>query len=102
MSQITDFINISILINMKYLDSSFPIFDVIIGSIKVAFIGVLETLISARVADNLTGTKFNQSQEVMGLSVANIVCGAVGATPCTGVLVRTAVNIASGATSKFS
>jgi len=46
---------------MKYLDSSFPIFDVIIGSIKVAFIGVLETLISARVADNLTGTKFNQS-----------------------------------------
>jgi len=30
------------------------------------------------------------------------VCGILGATPCTGVLVRTVVNVASGATSKIS
>jgi MFS superfamily sulfate permease-like transporter len=40
--------------------------------------------------------------EVRGLAVANFVCGLLGATPCTGVLVRTAVNVASGATYKIS
>jgi MFS superfamily sulfate permease-like transporter len=33
----------------------------IVGSIKVAFIALLETLISARVADNLTDTRFDQN-----------------------------------------
>ena len=33
--------------------------DIFVGSVKVAFIGILETLIAARVADNLTGTRFN-------------------------------------------
>jgi len=33
----------------------------IIGSIKVTFIAVLETLISARIADNLTDTRFDQN-----------------------------------------
>jgi len=30
-----------------------------IGSAKVGFVAVLETLISARIADNMTGTRFN-------------------------------------------
>jgi SulP family sulfate permease len=70
--------------------------------LKVSFVGILETLISARIADNLTGTRFDQSLEVRGLAVSNLVCGLLGATPCTGVLVRTAVNISSGATFKIS
>ena len=40
--------------------------------------------------------------EVRGLAISNFVCGLLGATPCTGVLVRTAVNVASGATYKIS
>jgi len=40
--------------------------------------------------------------EVRGLALSNFVCGLLGATPCTGVLVRTAVNVASGATYKIS
>ena len=59
-------------------------------------------MISARIADNQTGTRFDGSIEIRGLAVANIACGLIGATPVTGVLVRTAVNVASGATDKLS
>lgn len=36
-----------------------PISAIVVGSLKVSFVAVLETLISARIADNLTGTRFN-------------------------------------------
>jgi len=36
------------------------------------------------------------------MSIGNIVSGLMGGTPCTGVLVRTAVNVASGATHRTS
>lgn len=74
----------------------------IIGSLEVAFVAVLETLISARIADNLTETRFDQSKEVFGMALGNMLSGFMGGTPCTGVLVRTGVNVASGATDKLS
>ena len=36
-----------------------PFAHILIGSAEVAFVAVLETLISARIADNMTGTRFN-------------------------------------------
>ena len=36
------------------------------------------------------------------MGIANVVWGLFGGTPCTGVLVRTGVNVASGATNKIS
>lgn len=79
-----------------------PVANVIIGAFKVAFVAVLETLISARIADNKTNTRFNQSQEIFGMAIANMVCGFMGGTPCTGVLIRTNVNIQTRATHKIS
>jgi len=96
------------IINFKYMsatfsgDSKITVAAVIAGSIKVAFVAVLETLISARIADTKTGTRFDPSLETFGMGVANVVCGLFGGTPCTGVLVRTGVNVASGATNKIS
>jgi len=46
--------------------------------------------------------KLERWREVFGLGLANMVCGIMGATPCTGVLVRTGVNIEYGATSRAS
>ena len=66
------------------------------------FVAVLETLISGRIADNMTGTRFHQSKEVFGMSLGNTFSGLMGGTPCTGVLVRTAVNVTAGSTDKFS
>ena len=48
------------------------------------------------------GTRFDESKETMGMGVANIISGFMGGTPCTGVLVRTGVNVASGANDKIS
>jgi len=36
------------------------------------------------------------------MGIANVACGVLGGTPCTGVLVRTAVNVSSGGTHKAS
>lgn len=36
-----------------------PLEAILIGSVKVGFVAVLETLISARIADNMTGTRFD-------------------------------------------
>lgn len=62
----------------------------------------METLSSARIASNFTDLKYNQSQEVFGLSISNIVCGVFGGLPCSSTLLRTTVNVASGASSKLS
>ena len=50
----------------------------------------------------IIGTRFDQSKETLGLGFANLVSGIMGGTPCTGVLVRTGVNISSGANDKTS
>jgi len=91
------------LISFQYQeDMQIPFMTVFVGAAKVAFVAVLETLISARIADNMTGTHYNQSTEVRGLAYANILSGVMGGLPCTGVLIRTAVNAQSGATDKMS
>lgn len=59
-------------------------------------------MISARIADNKTNTRFDQSKEIFGMSIANVVAGLLGGTPCTGVLIRTNVNIQTKATHKTS
>lgn len=68
----------------------------------VAVIIVLETLLSAKIADGFTKTKFRQKKEVFGIGLANIVSGFFGGLPATGVFARTALNIRSGAKSNWS
>jgi MFS superfamily sulfate permease-like transporter len=98
----TDMTGGATIIDFSYMSKDVSIKAVIIGSLEVAFVAILETLISARIADNLTGTRFNQSKEVFGMALGNMLSGFLGGTPCTGVLVRTGVNVASGATDKIS
>lgn len=68
----------------------------------VAVIVILETLLSAKVADGMTKTKFKQRREVLGIGLANLASGFFGGLPATGVFARTALNIRSGATSNYS
>ena len=70
------------------------------GSLAIAMVAVLETLISAFIADRMTKTLFNQRAEVMAVGVANLLCGVAGGIPATAALARTALNIKSGATSR--
>lgn len=68
----------------------------------VAIIVVLETLLSAKIADGMTKTKYNQKKEVFGIGLANLVSGMFGGLPATGVFARTALNIKSNAASRWS
>ncbi|TSC99857.1 MAG: inorganic anion transporter, sulfate permease (SulP) subfamily protein, partial [Candidatus Peregrinibacteria bacterium Greene1014_49] len=68
----------------------------------VTLIAILETLLSAKIADGMTRTRYKQSPETLALGLANIVAGLFGGLPATGVLARTALNAKSGATHRIS
>lgn len=74
----------------------------IIPALTITIISILETMISARIADGMTKTKHNKNKEMLGLSLANIACGLAGGIPATAALARTTLNIRSGATHKMS
>jgi SulP family sulfate permease len=80
--------------------SQYSAFGVAVGS--VAFVAVLETLISAKIGELRSGYVFDESIETRGLAMAHFLSGALGAMPCTGVFVRTAVNIDCGATHRIA
>src|SRR5690606_3188125 len=71
-------------------------------AIAIAALGGIESLLSAVVADGMTGTKHNSNKELFGQGLANIVTPFFGGIPATGAIARTATNIKSGAASRFS
>ena len=68
----------------------------------VALISVLETLITAKLADRMTHTESSSRKELLGLALANIGSGVAGGLPATGVFIRTGANIKAGATHRTS
>lgn len=63
----------------------------------VALLGAIESLLSAVVADRMSGDKHNPNVELVAQGVANIAVPFVGGIPATGAIARTATNIRSGA-----
>ena len=76
--------------------------DMIVPSASIAFVAVLETLISAKIAKDRIDRGFSEAGEMRGLTIAHIVCGLTGAMPPTGVFVRTSLNTNLGATHRTS
>lgn len=74
----------------------------IIPALAIAVVALLETMLSAKVADVVTQTKHNPSREVFGLGLANVVTGLFGGIPATAALARTSLNIKSGCTNRMS
>lgn len=68
----------------------------------VALIAILETMLSAKIADGMTHTKHNPRKEMLGLGLANIASGIAGGIPATAALARTSLNIKTGANNKIS
>ncbi len=75
---------------------------IIITAFAVAVISILETMISAKIADGMTKTKHEPRKEMFGLGLANVVTGIFGGIPATAALARTSLNIKSGATHNTS
>lgn len=68
----------------------------------IAMLGGIESLLSAVVADGMTGKRHQSNKELFGQGVANIVTPFFGGIPATGAIARTATNIKSGARSPLS
>ncbi len=64
----------------------------------IALLGSIESLLSAVVADGMTGSRHDSNQELIGQGIANIVAPLFGGFAATGAIARTATNIRNGAT----
>jgi SulP family sulfate permease len=69
------------------------------AAMTVALLAAVESLLSAVVADSMTGDRHNSNAELMAQGVANIIAPLVGGIPVTGAIARTATNFRSGARS---
>ena len=68
----------------------------------IALLGSIESLLSAVVADGMTGTRHNSNQELIGQGIANIAAPLFGGFAATGAIARTATNIRNGGTSPIA
>lgn len=68
----------------------------------IAMLGAIESLLSAVVADSMTGTQHNSNRELVGQGIANLVTPFFGGIPITGAIARTATNIKTGARTKYA
>jgi SulP family sulfate permease len=66
-------------------------------ALTVAMLGAIESLMSAVVADRMSGDRHNPNVELVAQGVANIVSPLFGGLPATGAIARTATNVRSGA-----
>ena len=62
----------------------------------IAVLGAIESLLSATVADGVTGDKTNSNTELIAQGAANIIAPLFGGIPATGAIARTMTNINNG------
>lgn len=62
----------------------------------IAILGAIESLLSAMVADGVTGGRHRSNTELIGQGIANIITPIFGGIPATGAIARTMTNIRNG------
>ncbi|WP_051330264.1 SulP family inorganic anion transporter [Niveispirillum irakense] len=72
------------------------------SALTIAFLAGVESLLSAVVADGMTGRRHRPNAELLAQGVANIASPLFGGLPATGAIARTVTNIRSGARSPVS
>lgn len=77
-------------INLESIRILFP------SAFTIAMLGAIESLLSAAVADGVTGHKHNSNVELMAQGIANVVVPFFGGIPATGAIARTMTNINNG------
>ncbi|MCQ2364838.1 MAG: SulP family inorganic anion transporter [Akkermansia sp.] len=68
----------------------------------IALLAAIESLLSASVADGMTGSRHHPNTELIGQGIGNICSALFGGLPATGAIARTATNIRSGAKTPVS
>ena len=77
-------------INMESINLLLP------SAFTIAMLGAIESLLSATVADGVTGSRTNSNTELIGQGLANITVPFFGGIPVTGAIARTMTNITNG------
>jgi SulP family sulfate permease len=72
------------------------------AAFAIAMLGAIESLLSAVIADGMTGKRHDPDAELIGLGIGNIVAPFFGGIAATGALARTATNVRAGARSPIS
>ncbi|MEJ7925831.1 SulP family inorganic anion transporter [Sphingobium sp. AN641] len=76
---------------------------VVTTAIAIAFIASAETLLSAAAVDRMhDGPRTDYNKELRAQGIGNLLCGAAGALPMTGVIVRSSANVQAGAVTRLS
>lgn len=65
-------------------------------AVTIAVLGAIESLLSATVADGVTGEHHNSNTELVAQGMANLASPLFGGIPCTGAIARTMTNINNG------
>ena len=74
--------------------------QLVIPTLTIAMLGAIESLLCARVADNMAALpRHDPNQELMAQGVANFVAPLFGGIPATGTIARTVTNVRAGGTS---
>lgn len=77
-------------LNMSTINMLLP------SAFTIAILGAIESLLSATVADGITGSRTNSNTELIGQGLANIVVPFFGGIPVTGAIARTMTNTTNG------
>ncbi|HEY2406766.1 MAG TPA: C4-dicarboxylic acid transporter DauA [Polyangiaceae bacterium] len=72
------------------------------AAFAIAMLGAIESLLSAVIADGMTGKKHDPDAELIGLGIGNLIVPFFGGIAATGALARTATNIRAGARSPIA
>ena len=91
------------------LDRSIDLSILVLPAVSIALLAAIEALLAARVADSMAKStdsgvskKHNPNQELIGQGLASIGSAIVGGMPSTGAIARTAVNVHSGAKTRYA
>jgi MFS superfamily sulfate permease-like transporter len=92
-------------IHLPKLENLIGVFkpSLLLEAVALAFIASAESLLSAAAVDRLQHeSKTDFDRELAAQGFGNIICGALGALPMTGVIVRSSVNVEAGAKTRLS
>lgn len=71
-------------------------------AVSLAFVGLLETLLTSRVVDGMTDSVSNKNRECCAQGVGNFVCGLIGAMPGCAMMGQAIANVESGGRGRLS
>jgi len=76
--------------------------EMLLNALMLAALGSIDSLLTALVADNVTGKQHHSDRELIGQGIGNALCGLLGGLPGAGATMRTIVNIRAGGSGPLS